>query len=97
MSSARGWGRKGIEVGSGNAFQGDDDFVAIIRTDVCGPVALKHNTPGLTSIEDLAGIETFGLRGEALSSLSALCDLSQKFLLYPKTLLSQLLLKFARI
>ena len=39
-----------------------------------GPVALKYHTSKLTSFEDLAGIETFGFRGEALSSLCALCE-----------------------
>ncbi len=59
---------------------GDYDVVAMIRTDVCfkfGPVALNHHTSGLTGIEDLAGLETFGFPGEALSSLCALCALSQ--------------------
>jgi len=37
-------------------------------------VALKHHTSKLTSFEHLAGIETFGFRGEAISSLCALCE-----------------------
>lgn len=36
--------------------------------------ALKHHTSKLPSLEELAFVETFGFRGEALSALCALCD-----------------------
>lgn len=39
-------------------------------------LALKHYTSKITEFTDLEGIETLGFRGEALSSLCALSDLS---------------------
>lgn len=39
-------------------------------------LALKHHTSKLNVFSDLVGVETFGFRGEALSSLCALSDLS---------------------
>ncbi len=41
-----------------------------------GSVALKHFTSKLASYNDLSSLETFGFRGEALSSLCALSNLS---------------------
>ncbi|XP_070579403.1 mismatch repair endonuclease PMS2-like isoform X2 [Ptychodera flava] len=39
-------------------------------------LALKHHTSKLRDFSDLTSVGTFGFRGEALSSLCALCDLS---------------------
>ncbi|KKA27315.1 hypothetical protein TD95_004009 [Thielaviopsis punctulata] len=39
-------------------------------------VGLKHHTSKLSSYEDLANIQTFGFRGEAVSSLCALSNVS---------------------
>ena len=41
-----------------------------------GSVALKHFTSKLSSYDDLSSLETFGFRGEALSSLCALSNFS---------------------
>ncbi|XP_052132392.1 putative postmeiotic segregation increased 2-like protein 1, partial [Frankliniella occidentalis] len=39
-------------------------------------LTLKHHTSKLREFTDLLGVETFGFRGEALSSLCALSDLT---------------------
>lgn len=42
----------------------------------CSIAALKHHTSKLQDFSDLMSVETFGFRGEALSSLCALSELS---------------------
>lgn len=37
-------------------------------------LALKHYTSKLTTFDDLTNVETYGFRGEALSSLCALAE-----------------------
>ena len=39
-------------------------------------LALKHHTSKLKEFSDLESVETFGFRGEALSSLCALCNVT---------------------
>lgn len=55
-------------------FVGESLIIYIDARSEYGPVALKHHTSKLTSFENIAEIETFGFRGEALSSLCALCE-----------------------
>ncbi|CAK5277928.1 unnamed protein product, partial [Mycena citricolor] len=50
-----------------------DNGCGISQDDYEG-VALKHHTSKLSSFEDLTTVTTFGFRGEALSSLCALCE-----------------------
>jgi len=45
-----------------------------ISPDDYGSLALKHHTSKLSSYEDLASLDTFGFRGEALSSLCAVSN-----------------------
>ncbi|TFK22541.1 DNA mismatch repair protein MutL [Coprinopsis marcescibilis] len=49
-----------------------DNGCGIAEADFEG-IALKHHTSKLETYEDLTSVETFGFRGEALSSLCALC------------------------
>lgn len=39
-------------------------------------LALKHHTSKISEFSDLESVETLGFRGEALSSLCALCELT---------------------
>lgn len=58
-------GLKSVEViDNGSGIQ-EEDFESI---------GLKHHTSKLETYEDLTVVETFGFRGEALSSLCALCE-----------------------
>lgn len=45
-----------------------------ISDDDLNSVALKHHTSKIRQFDDLETVETFGFRGEAMSSLCALCD-----------------------
>ncbi|SPO02616.1 related to DNA mismatch repair protein PMS1 [Cephalotrichum gorgonifer] len=47
-----------------------------ISPDNYSSLALKHHTSKLSVYDDLSDLQTFGFRGEALSSLSALSELS---------------------
>ncbi|KAF1811635.1 DNA mismatch repair protein MutL [Eremomyces bilateralis CBS 781.70] len=60
-------GLDAIEVQDNGSGIGPEDFESL---------ALKHYTSKLTSYDDLESLDTFGFRGEALSSLSALSKLS---------------------
>lgn len=51
------------------------DFVHVIFFLIFS-TALKHHTSKLRDFGDLVGVKTFGFRGEALSSLCALSDLT---------------------
>lgn len=42
----------------------------------CYVTALKHHTSKLKEFSDLVSVETFGFRGEALSSLCALSEMT---------------------
>ena len=59
----KNWGADSLEV--------IDNGVGVLPQNFAG-LALKHHTSKLTTFDDLPGVETFGFRGEALSSLCAL-------------------------
>nr|ATL75354.1 DNA mismatch repair protein PMS2 [Diachasma muliebre] len=52
-----------------------DNGSGVLETDFEG-LGLKHHTSKLRDFSDIFGISTFGFRGEALSSLCSLSDLS---------------------
>ncbi|KAA8911069.1 hypothetical protein TRICI_003950 [Trichomonascus ciferrii] len=58
-------GLDGIEVVDNGEGIADEDL---------NSVALKHHTSKIRQFDDLETVETFGFRGEAMSSLCALCD-----------------------
>ena len=65
--SLSGWGATAIEVA---------DNGGGVRPDCYASLALKHWTSKIRSFTDLAAVRSFGFRGEAISSLCALADVS---------------------
>ncbi|KJA16758.1 hypothetical protein HYPSUDRAFT_147287 [Hypholoma sublateritium FD-334 SS-4] len=61
----RNYGLSSIEVVDNGCGIAEDDYESI---------ALKHHTSKLETFSDLTSVETFGFRGEALSSLCALSE-----------------------
>ncbi|RXW15653.1 hypothetical protein EST38_g10197 [Candolleomyces aberdarensis] len=61
----KNYGLKSIDVIDNGSGIADEDFESI---------GLKHHTSKLETYEDLSIVQTFGFRGEALSSLCALCE-----------------------
>ncbi|KAL0576188.1 ATP-binding mismatch repair protein [Marasmius crinis-equi] len=61
----KNYGLKSVEVVDNGSGIQEDDFESIGR---------KHHTSKLSSFEDLTSITSFGFRGEAMSSLCALCE-----------------------
>jgi DNA mismatch repair protein PMS2 len=59
----KNWGADSLEVVDNGFGVLPENFAAL---------ALKHHTSKLNVFADLVGVETFGFRGEALSSLCAL-------------------------
>ena len=77
------YGLKSVEVvdnGSGIAEEDYDsigEFLARLPALHTGPIftsALNHHTSKLSSLSSLTTLTSFGFRGEALSSLCALCE-----------------------
>ncbi|EAU83597.2 DNA mismatch repair protein [Coprinopsis cinerea okayama7 len=62
------YGLTSVEVIDNGSGIDEKDFDSIVH------VALKHHTSKLEVYEDLNTVQTFGFRGEALSSLCALCE-----------------------
>ncbi|XP_028391938.1 mismatch repair endonuclease PMS2-like [Dendronephthya gigantea] len=63
----KNWGSDSLEVVDNGSGVLPENFAAL---------ALKHHTSKLNVFADLVGVETFGFRGEALSSLCALGNLT---------------------
>ncbi|KAJ2925789.1 hypothetical protein H1R20_g11307, partial [Candolleomyces eurysporus] len=61
----KNYGLKSIDVIDNGSGIAEEDFESI---------GLKHHTSKLETYEDLNVVQTFGFRGEALSSLCALCE-----------------------
>lgn len=63
----KNYGLDGIEVVDNGDGISEDDL---------NNIAMKHHTSKIREFDDLETVETFGFRGEAMSSLCALCNVS---------------------
>ncbi|KAK0208879.1 hypothetical protein DFS33DRAFT_1306169 [Desarmillaria ectypa] len=61
----KNYGVKSVEVVDNGSGVAEDDWESI---------GLKHHTSKLSSFDDLATVSSFGFRGEAVSSLCAMCE-----------------------
>ncbi|KAK0233751.1 hypothetical protein IW262DRAFT_1332352 [Armillaria fumosa] len=61
----KNYGVKSVEVVDNGSGVAEDDWESI---------GLKHHTSKLSSFNDLANVSSFGFRGEAVSSLCAMCE-----------------------